>query len=313
MSRVTSRNLHAGYIEIPISDYSHLKTHPFDVFVEDQNRGLRLFASKGSAVDPAYLQELKKQTSWLFIEEKAVSTVRSRIREVQSEYQDLEGFPVAWKTAEILFNARMLLKSIQAGGISDGAVEQAGKIIGDLLQLVSHLGQTPNLRRLVQQAKESDKNVACTTLAVLICKILKFETVSVTEILGVASFFQDIGLYHTPFGDLSATPVVKMSEEAAKWYVNHPNESADLLAKNANLPEVVLQVIRQHHERKDRSGFPNKVGGLQLHPMAEILSLINTYLDLGTAFGSQAESIYSHYSERASRAFMTLLNQMESP
>jgi hypothetical protein len=311
LSKITSRNLHAGYIEIPITDYSHLKTHPFDVFVEDQNRGLRLFASKGSAVDPAYLQELKKQTSWLFIEEKAVSSVRSRIREVQSEYQNLEGFPVAWKTAEILFNARMLLKSIQAGGISDTAVEQAGVIIGNLLQLVSHLGQTPNLRRLVQQAKDSDKNVACTTLAVLICKILKFETVSVTEILGVASFFQDIGLYHTPYGDLSAVPVVKMSEEAAKWYVNHPNESADLLAKNANLPEVVLQVIRQHHERKDRSGFPNKVGGLQLHPMAEILSLINAYLDYDHEFDDVKEEVFSHYSDRVVAAFRGLLDLLD--
>jgi hypothetical protein len=311
LSKVTARNLHPGYIEIPISDYSHLKTHPFDVFVEDQHHGLRLFASKDSAVDPSYLQELKKQTSWIFIEEKSISSIRNKIQELQTEYKGMDGFPIAWKTAETLFNARMLLKSIHAGGISDGAVEQAGVIIGDLLQLVSHLGQTPNLRRLVQQAKESDKNIACTTLAVLICKILKFETVSVTEILGVASFFQDIGLYHTPFGDLSTTPVVKMSEEAAKWYVNHPNESADLLAKNTNLPEVVLQVIRQHHERKDRSGFPNKIGGLQLHPMAEILSLINAYLDYDHEFDDVKEEVFSHYSDRVVAAFRGLLDLLE--
>jgi hypothetical protein len=311
LSKVTARNIHPGYIEIPITDYCHLKTHPFDVYVEDPTKGLRLFASKGGSVDTAYLQELKKLTSWIFIEEKAVGEIRGRIREMQVDYRGMDGFPVAWKTAEILFNSRMLLKSIQAGGISDVAVEQAGVIIGDLLQLVSHLGQAPNLRHLVQQAKESDKNVACTTLAVLICKILKFETVSVTEILGVASFFQDIGLYHTPYGDLSSTPVVKLSPEAAKWYVNHPNESADLLARNANLPEVVLQVIRQHHERKDRTGFPNKVGGLQLHPMAEILSLINAYLDYDHEFDDVKEEVFSHYSDRVVAAFRGLLDLLE--
>jgi response regulator RpfG family c-di-GMP phosphodiesterase len=102
-----------------------------------------------------------------------------------------------------------------------------------------------------------------------------------------------------------------MEPEAAKLYVEHPIRSADLVAKNTAIPEVTLQVIRQHHERKDRSGFPNKVGGLQLHPMAEILSLINTYLEYGDEFEAVQNEVYSHYSDRLVAAFRALLDLLE--
>lgn len=310
-SKTTSRKVHPGFIEIPITDYALVKHHPFDVFVEDQTGALRLFASKGSLQDPAYLQELKKQTAWVFAEEKSIREVRRTIQDHQLSVASLEGFPVAWKTAEVLFNSRMLLRNIQQGGMNDVVIEQSGAMIGDLLQLVSHLGQTENLRRLVQQAKESDRIVACTTLAVLMCKVLKFESESVVEILGVGSFFQDVSLYQTPYGDLSQTSPLKMSPEAAAFYMSHPTLSADLLSKSAKFPEVTLQVIRQHHERKDRTGFPNRVGGLQLHPMAEILSLINTYLDHEPNFNSIKEEVFSHYSDRMVAAFRGLIDLIE--
>ena len=224
----------------------------------------------------------------------------------------MDAFPVAWKTAETLFNAKMLLRELQQGGLNDGVVEHAHLMLSDLFQLVSHLGQAPNLRRLVVLAKESDRSIACTTLSILMCKILKFEQNSIVEILGLASFFQDISLFSSPFGNLSNTPVLEMKPEAAKYFVQHPLLSADIVAKNTSVPEVTLQVIRQHHERKDRSGYPNRVGGLQLHPMAEILSLINSYLDHPEHFNEVKTEIYTHYSDRMVQAFQGLLDLLES-
>ena len=63
--------------------------------------------------------------------------------------------------------------------------------------------------------------------------------------------------------------------------------------------------MRQHHERKDRTGFPGRIGGMQLHPMAEILSLINAYLDRSSDESLEKE-VYSHYSDRIVAAFKTL-------
>jgi hypothetical protein len=56
-------------------------------------------------------------------------------------------------------------------------------------------------------------------------------------------------------------------------------------------------VIRQHHERKDRTGFPLKIGGMRLHPMAEVLSLINEVIDKNPQSPEAENEIYRHYSD----------------
>ena len=83
------------------------------------------------------------------------------------------------------------------------------------------------------------------------------------------------------------------------------------------MPQITLQVIRQQHERKDKTGFPNRVGGNQLHPMGEILSLINSYYDTSTAFAEDAlviqelqKNVFQHYSENVVQAFKVVLGNI---
>jgi hypothetical protein len=46
---------------------------------------------------------------------------------------------------------------------------------------------------------------------------------------------------------------------------------------------------------------------MQLHPMAEVLSLINDYLDHSLNFETVEKEIYSHYSDRMVLAFKQIL------
>ena len=191
-------------------------------------------------------------------------------------------FPVSWKTAETLYKAKVLLKELRSSQLSDALVNNTHQLLGDVFHLVTQLQSIQNsemMTKFIEEAKDSDRNIACVTLSILMCKSLKFEKNAIVEILGLASFFQDISLFNSPFGNLVETKPGKLSPEAHAYYHKHPTISADLLAQNTSIPEVTLQVIRQHHEKKDRTGFPGKIGGMQLHPMAEILSLINDFID----------------------------------
>jgi hypothetical protein len=306
--RITTRSEHAGYLAVPIVDFVHSKTYPFDVFIEDEKKVLRLFATSGSSIESEYLSHVADKTSWMFVSETSIHETREIIRQTQTNYMDLEAFPMSWKTAETLFNAKVLLKEMQKGGLSDGLVEHTHFLLTDIFQIVSHLDENEKLQNFIRQAKDCDRNIACATLSILMCKALKFEKNAIVEILGLASFFQDISLYQSPYGNLSELKKEEMSEEAAQYYFNHSTHSADLMAEHTSIPDVTLQVMRQHHERKDRTGFPNRVGGMQLHPMAEVLSLINDYLDHSLNFASVEKEVYSHYSDRMVLAFKQLLN-----
>jgi response regulator RpfG family c-di-GMP phosphodiesterase len=87
--------------------------------------------------------------------------------------------------------------------------------------------------------------------------------------------------------------------------------SADLVAHHTDVPQVTLQVVRQQHERKDKTGFPNRVGGNQLHPMAEILSLINAYYETSKMHTEDSLIIQElQNSENIVHSFKTVLGNI---
>jgi response regulator RpfG family c-di-GMP phosphodiesterase len=108
-----------------------------------------------------------------------------------------------------------------------------------------------------------------------------------------------------------------LKKEEMSFYLQHPTLSADLVATHTDIPQVTLQVIRQHHERKDKTGFPNRIGGTQLHPMAEILSLINSYYEISMSEKNDAlviqrlqKEVFQHHSENMVAAFKAVLGNI---
>jgi hypothetical protein len=304
--RATQRSEHAGYVAVPIIDFANSSHYPFDVFVED-GKELRLFATGGDSVEPEYFSHVIEKTAWLFVSEKTIQQTRESLRHTQSSFMDLSAFPISWKTAEVLFNAKVLLNEMRKSGLSDTLVEHTHFMLSDVFHLVSEITQASKLSQFIEQAKNCDKTIACTTLSILMCRSLKFEKNAIVEILGLASLFQDISLFNSPYGNLYELEPTELSPEAYAYFLRHPTTSADLVAQNTSVPDVTLQVMRQHHERKDRTGFPNRIGGMQLHPMAEVLSLINGYLDYQGDEANLEQELFSHYSDRMVGAFKNLL------
>jgi hypothetical protein len=306
--RAALKSAHEGYLAVPMIDFVHSKHYPFDVFVEGENQKLRLFATAGSPVEHEYLSHVADKTSWLYVNETSVQEIRNQIHSTQTGYITQESFPTSWKTAELLFNAKILLNEMKKSGLNDQMVEQTHFVLSDVFYMMSHISAGNELSHFVQQARNCDRTLACATMAILMCKSLKFEKNSIVEILGLASFFQDLALYKTPYGDLSEARVKELNSEAKSFYLQHPSLSADLVAQSTSVPDVTLQVMRQHHERKDRTGYPNRVGGMQLHPMAEVLSLINAYLDYDGRPERIEQELFTHYSDRIVGAFKSLLS-----
>jgi hypothetical protein len=291
---------HPGYIPVPACDFTFREIFPFDAFIEDDLGRLSLFATAGSTVNPKLIGTIGNSIHF-YIRESNIIDIHERIDQTKNEMSFLAHFPISWKAAETLYKAKTLLRRIKSEQLSDSAVMQVHLTLCEIFQLVSNLqslGDPKKLNRFIEQAQNSDRNIACATLSILMCKTLKFEKNAIEEILGVASLFQDISLYNSPFGDLSLIDPKKLTPEQHQYYLDHPTLSADLLVESTSIPAVTLQVIRQHHERKDRTGFPRKIGGMQLHPMAEILSLINEMIDQDPQTPEAENEIYRHYSDQ---------------
>jgi HD-GYP domain-containing protein (c-di-GMP phosphodiesterase class II) len=71
-----------------------------------------------------------------------------------------------------------------------------------------------------------------------------------------------------------------LSPQQRREYEKHPELGGELLASLPAMNPLIPHVIFQHHERKDRSGFPGKIGSGQISPVSELIGISELFHDL---------------------------------
>ncbi len=124
---------------------------------------------------------------------------------------------------------------------------------------------------------EHAKNVALTCLAIGLNYFHHNNNLlSHIHKVSVAGLFADIGMMNVP------TRIIRnqgtLSEEEWDVIHRHPLDSARFVESMFRRKDMVTaKIVEQHHERSNRSGYPNKMGGAQIDPLTHIVSVADTY------------------------------------
>ncbi len=95
------------------------------------------------------------------------------------------------------------------------------------------------------------------------------------EYLGTAGLIHDAGYVRLPRNLVRRR--WECSEDERRLLEQHVTFGAALLGEHGQLPETVIRIIEQHHERGDGSGYPAKASGEEILQGAKILGLIDVY------------------------------------
>ena len=102
---------------------------------------------------------------------------------------------------------------------------------------------------------------------------------STVEVVGLCALLHDIGMERVPAElYVKAGPLTAGELRSVR---HHPSEGGDVLAASSDfgglLHVIVPQVVRQHHERTDGSGYPDGVDAPDIHQFASLLALVEAY------------------------------------
>lgn len=150
-----------------------------------------------------------------------------------------------------------------------------------------------------------------------VARYLKFTDEEVWHIR-VAGLLHDIGKIGFKDSILAKFPQ-EMNERETMYYQTHCELGRDLLKKFSEF-SIVAELVYQHHEYIDGSGFPQHLKGKQIHPGAQIISIANTFHNLVykikkevdprmVAFASQT-TLPQGKVEIASNRFLSALNYL---
>ncbi len=98
------------------------------------------------------------------------------------------------------------------------------------------------------------------------------------ELLGLAGLLLDIGKVKLPEAILRKKD--KLTPQEYELSKRHVGYSVTLIRDVAKLPGVVADIVSQHHERLDGSGYPRRLSGQQITIDGAIAGLVDSYCAL---------------------------------
>ena len=88
------------------------------------------------------------------------------------------------------------------------------------------------------------------------------------------AYLHDIGKINVPQEILISEK--KLTDEQWQLMKMHPTDGADIVRKIENF-DTIADIVEQHHEKFDGSGYPNGKKGDELHYLARILTLADSF------------------------------------
>lgn len=95
------------------------------------------------------------------------------------------------------------------------------------------------------------------------------------ENLALGLTLMDVGKAKLPDGLLSKRGLLTPDERTELR--RHVGYSLEILAGMPGIPAQVMQMVAEHHERFDGSGYPNQLAGKAISPLGKIAGLVDTY------------------------------------
>lgn len=182
------------------------------------------------------------------------------------------------KAAETLNRSTSTVKSGFADFIAGEQADLSG--LGPVSrELKERMAEGPAILLEMTRLKTKDEGTFVHSIAVgalmsSLGEILGYDD-AVVETLGVAGILHDCGKLLIPNTILNKPGT--LTDVERQIVRNHPELGFERLMTHANIPELVLDVCRYHHEMLDGSGYPHGLRAEQLSPFVRLSTVCDVF------------------------------------
>ncbi|PKG80902.1 phosphohydrolase [Colwellia sp. 75C3] len=152
------------------------------------------------------------------------------------------------------------------------AKESTDAIVDSIFRNKDALSCMTRLRIKDEYLVEHSLNVSI--LMALFAKHLAFDR-EIIEQLALGAFLHDIGKVLVP-PEILHKPG-KLTPQEYDVMKSHVDLGMQVLKESPDLPELVLEVVQQHHERLDGKGYPNQLNEQKITQYGRMIAIVDSY------------------------------------
>ncbi|MCW8996129.1 MAG: DUF3391 domain-containing protein [Psychromonas sp.] len=157
------------------------------------------------------------------------------------------------------------------------AVIEATKLIGEIAEKLNSSQNT--VLHLMEEEHTEGYNYHNHVLHVAILSMILGKALALPEqdliYLGLGALFHDLGLSKIPNQIIRNNPQITPVEK--NYYKLHVRYTLDKIKNIPDLPQAVIDIISQHHEYLDGSGYPEKLRAEQISLLTQIVTIADKY------------------------------------
>jgi HD-GYP domain-containing protein (c-di-GMP phosphodiesterase class II) len=153
---------------------------------------------------------------------------------------------------------------------------------------VKLIGTKPKLSKILSDLKKkegsyiSSHSISLGTLSCAIAYKLEWHSAATFFKLSLAAFMHDISLSDKLAqmnGSLKDAANGEYSSDEINKIKLHPVHAADYVRKMSEIPADVDQIVFQHHERPDGSGYPRSLSGKFISPLSAVFIIAHDIIE----------------------------------
>lgn len=233
-----------------------------------------------------FLEKVPDQTFY-FRKSECGEVLQSRIQRLESALQEI---PINTAKVEqvITENFGIVRDVVSQIGFTPEAQRVA---VNSVLLTIKMLGASPKLKSILSDLKESgggyipSHSIYLGKVACALAHKVGWRSQSTYFKLSLAAFLHDISLKEDRLAEVSNLEQFEKSgsglpEEIREIRV-HPARSAEYARQFQEIPSEVEQIVAQHHERPDGSGFPRGLVVRYFTPLSALFVIAQDLIEYG--------------------------------
>ncbi len=282
-------NLALDYVGVRGDILSSMNPLRIDVYIKMQDGRFIKVYKNGDAISKADIE--KYRSSGFFLKKSEYDdllTAQVKKVEALTEEENLSDE----KVKETVHESQEMIRDIVGEmGFTPEAQNIARASVAMTMKLI---GSRPRLSAIFQELKSiegtyvSSHSVVLGKLACALAYRLGWSSASTFLKLSMAAFLHDIALKDDNLARetsyKNAVAKQRYSQEDLKILRFHPAKAAEYTRQFNEVPSDVDQIVAQHHERPDGSGFPRGMTAQFISPLSALFIIAHEMMEFPTIF-----------------------------
>ncbi|HUP57799.1 MAG TPA: HD domain-containing phosphohydrolase [Bdellovibrionota bacterium] len=275
-------NLDSRHCKLAIEGFFSGKTLQHAIFIRLSSRKYVKIAHGGEDLPQKSLEAFRdKGIKHLYLtKEDFFDYVRSSLA-ISKAAVNSKAIDNERKLAVMRHTSAAILENLSQHPIDRERYEEAKNIVETTVEFLAQDFDTLNI--LESLSRSSDylyaHSVGVSFYSALIARELKWDSPPTLMKVALAGLLHDIG-YKEIDPAILEKPQALLAPDEVKLMETHPARGAKLLSEIGKVPDEVLQVVMQHHERDCGLGFPCSLTKNRIHPLAKVVAVADEFCEL---------------------------------